>query len=161
MTSVLVIDDDADIREMLGQLLSALGYKASAAENGQLGLKLYQSEPANVVLLDIFMPEKAGLDTLRDLLRHDPKARVIAMSGGGRFNRKEILEIAMYMGARKRLQKPFTSEELKAAIEEVILMPDVKETQAQDQEATKDPAPRRGKPRGAPPQPPLSMWTGL
>jgi len=130
MTSVLVIDDDDDVRAMLCQLLSELGYKVSAASNGKLGLEAYQSEPANVVLLDIFIPEKSGLETFHDLLRHDPNVRVIAMSGGGRHNRKEILELAMYMGARKKLQKPFTSTELKSAIEETLLMPNAKPTRA-------------------------------
>jgi len=126
MTSVLVIDDDADVREMLCQILSEFGYKVSAAPNGNLGLESYQTEPVSVVLLDMFMPGEHGLETLRDLLRHDPNARVIAMTGGGQYDQMEILKPAIYMGARKKLQKPFTSAELKSAIEEAILMPNAK-----------------------------------
>jgi len=136
MTRVLVIDDDDDIRQMLCQLLSALGYKVSEASNGPLGLKLYQAEPANVVLLDMFMPGEHGLEALRDLLRHDPNARVIAMTGGGQNVGMQILKPAMHMGARKRLQKPFTLAELQSAIEETIHMPDAKSTRPQGGEAT-------------------------
>jgi DNA-binding NtrC family response regulator len=123
MASVLVIDDDANIRDMLRDLLTLLGYEIRMAENGDQGLKSYQSEPANVVLMDMFMPDKDGFETLRDLLRYDPNARVIAMTGGGTYRNFGILKPASFMGARKLLCKPITSEELQTAIEEILAMP--------------------------------------
>jgi CheY-like chemotaxis protein len=120
MKSVLVVDDDADIRNLLCQLLTTLGYNVSDAENGEQGLKAYQSNPANVVLLDMFMPVKDGLETIRDLLQHDPNVRVIAMTGGGRYGNVGILKPAMALGARRLLYKPITLLELQSAIEETI-----------------------------------------
>ena len=92
MKSVLVVDDDASIRDLLCQLLTSLGYKVSEAENGEQGLKAYQVEPANIVLLDMFMPVKDGFETMRDLLRYDPNVRVIAMTGGGLCKNVGILK---------------------------------------------------------------------
>ncbi|MFZ4395794.1 MAG: response regulator [Kiritimatiellia bacterium] len=123
MASVLVIDDEADIRDLLRELLTVLGYEVRMAENGDQGLKSYLSEPADVVLMDMFMPDKDGLETLRDLLRHDPQARVIAMSGGGTRRNYGILKPASFMGARRMLCKPITVEELQTTVEETLAMP--------------------------------------
>jgi len=123
MKSVLVIDDDASIRDLLRQLLTSLGYKVSEAENGEQGLKSYQAEPTNVVLLDMFMPVKDGFETIRELLRHDPNVRVIAMTGGGMCKNVGILKPAMLMGARSLLYKPITLMELRSTIEKTIAMP--------------------------------------
>ena len=80
----------------------------------------YREAPADVVLLDMFMPEKDGLETLRELRQLDPKVRVIAMTGGGSYHNVGILKPAMLMGASKLLFKPITIGELKTAIEETL-----------------------------------------
>ena len=73
MTSILVIDDEETIRKSFCRLLRSHGYDVREAENGEQGLKAYQSSPADVVLLDVFMPVKDGIETLNALLLHDPK----------------------------------------------------------------------------------------
>ncbi len=123
MTSVLVIDDNAEIRELLSQILATLGYEARAAETGALGLDAFRAAPADVVLLDMFMPDRDGLETLRDLRQSNPNVRVIAMTGGGAYKNVGILKPALLLGARKLLYKPVTPTELRDAIEEVMAAP--------------------------------------
>jgi len=123
MTRVLVIDDNAEIREMLIQMLAMLGYEARATETGAQGVEMFRAAPANVVLLDMFMPDRDGLETLRDLRQIDPNVRVVAMTGGGAYKNVGILKPALLLGARKLLYKPVTSTELREAIEEVMAMP--------------------------------------
>ena len=120
MASVLVIDDSTEIRELLCQLLAVLGYEAREVASGAEGIKSYQSAPADVVLLDMFMPDKDGLETLRELQQLDPNIRVIAMTGGGTFKNVGILKPALLLGACKLLYKPVTLAELRAAIEDVL-----------------------------------------
>jgi DNA-binding NtrC family response regulator len=123
MASVLVVDDDAELRTLLSNMLLLLGHEVSEAENGQQGLKTYQAQPANVVLLDMFMPVKDGIETMRDLKRHDPNVRVIAMTGGGMFGQVAILKSAITLGACKILYKPITVNELRSAVEKTLEMP--------------------------------------
>jgi len=123
MTNVLVIDDNVDVRDLLCQLLASLGYQTRVAQDGAQGVKFYQEKPADVVLLDMFMPDKDGLETLRDLLQLDPNIRVIAMTGGGTFKNVGILKPAMLLGARRLLFKPVTLSELRVAIEETMAAP--------------------------------------
>ena len=120
MASILVIDDEPAIRKAMNRLLSSLGHIVSEAENGKQGLKVYQSEPAEIVLLDIFMPVKDGLETLGELLLHDPKARVIAITGGGAYKNFDLMEPALLMGASKILHKPIDVLVLQSAIEEAL-----------------------------------------
>ncbi len=120
MTSVLVIDDCAEFRKAIGRLLTSMGYLVREAENGRIGLRCYLSDPADIVLLDIFMPERDGLETVTDLLRYDPEVRVIAMTGGGAYHNFNPVEPILLMGARKILGKPIDAAVLQSAIEEVL-----------------------------------------
>ena len=123
MTSVLVIDDSDEFRQLMGQQLASLGYNVCEAADGEQGIKAYQAEPASVVLLDMYMPVKDGFEPLSALLEHDPQARVIVMTGGGRYHDNRVVEPAILMGARKMLYKPITSVAMRSAIEETIAMP--------------------------------------
>ena len=94
-----------------------------ASADGCEGLQSYLSDPADVVLLDIYMPVMDGLETIHALLLHDPKAKVIAMTGGWRLSKSDVLEPALLMGARKILHKPIDAGALQSAIEELLAMP--------------------------------------
>lgn len=120
MASILVIDDEPTLRKAMNRLLSSLGHKVSEAEDGKTGLKLYQSDPADIVLLDVFMPVKDGLETLRELLLHDPKARVIAITGGGAYKDFDIMKPFLLVSAFKILHKPIDMMVLQSAIEEAL-----------------------------------------
>ena len=120
MASVLVIDDDASFRRAICRHLTSLGYDVREAVDGKQGVKEYQAAPADVVLLDMYMPVLDGLETLEQLLRYDPKARVIAMTGGGIYKNVGVLEPAVLLGARAMLFKPISTDELRAAIDRAL-----------------------------------------
>jgi len=120
MATVLVIDDSVEMRDLLQEMLKALGHEAREAAGGAQGLASYRDAPADVVLLDMFMPDKDGLETLRELRQLDSHARVIAMTGGGSYHNVGILKPASLLGAGKLLFKPVTMDELRKAIEEVL-----------------------------------------
>lgn len=116
---VLVIDDDEAMRSMLVQMLHRLGYEVAAASNGRAGLDLVRASPPDLVITDLLMPEKDGIETIMELRRLDPSLRVIAISGGGRFGSADYLHMARKLGAVATLEKPFEREQLKAVLEEL------------------------------------------
>jgi CheY-like chemotaxis protein len=118
-----VIDDQPQIRTSICIKLQSLGHEVTTAENGVQGVARYAQARPDVVLMDIYMPEKDGFETLRDLLRLDPGAIVLAMSGGGSYSHLRILEVATQMGAKAVLPKPFTFDEMLQAIARVTAPP--------------------------------------
>jgi CheY-like chemotaxis protein len=113
---VLVIDDHAPIRTTIRIKLEQCGHTVVEAENGVRGLACYRATRPDVVLMDIYMPDRDGLETLRDLLKLDPAANVLAMSGGGSYSHVRILDAARRMGARAVLPKPFSLDEMLQAV---------------------------------------------
>ena len=115
---VLVIDDDPDIRLLLNDLLRSAGLTVALAGDGGEAIKQSQTDPADLVITDIFMPTKDGLETILELRRRIPGLPVIAMSG--RMIGRTMLCIARHLGAVATLQKPFTREDLLAAVEKAV-----------------------------------------
>ena len=120
MPSILIIDDDDSLRDALRRTLHKEGYTIMEASHGGRGLKQLESAAVDVVLLDMFMPEKDGLETIGELRRMHPGIRVIAMSGGGFKGTVDVLHVAKKMGVRRTLSKPFTREELIEAVAQVV-----------------------------------------
>ena len=116
MARILVIDDDDQIRRVLRRALVMEGHQVLEASDGKEALRLHQATPAELVITDIFMPEKDGLEVLMALRRDTPGIKVIAMSGGGSRWQMAPLEAAEPLGAFVSLSKPF---ELAAMIEAV------------------------------------------
>jgi YesN/AraC family two-component response regulator len=114
---VLVIDDEAALRQTMRRMLESAGHEVIEAENGRLGLEAYRKQPADVVLTDIIMPQKEGIETIRDIRAVDSKVRIVAISGGGRHQNMDFLRIAAKLGASSTLAKPFRKEELLACVE--------------------------------------------
>jgi CheY-like chemotaxis protein len=116
---ILLIDDDEPFRRIVTVMLTSAEYRVREASDGAAGLASYREEHADVVLTDILMPEKEGLETIRELRQLDPAVKIIAMSvtGERRFGH---LSIALRMGALRSLHKPFTRDELLKTITEVI-----------------------------------------
>jgi DNA-binding response OmpR family regulator len=112
MARILVIDDDRDVREMLRRILEHDGHEVIEASNGEAGVRLYRERPADVVITDIIMPEKEGIETIRDLRRENPQIKIIAISGGGRIGPSDYLNAARMLGAKKTFSKPFSRQEL-------------------------------------------------
>jgi CheY-like chemotaxis protein len=112
MANILVIDDDDIFRDVLVSALKHAGHSVREATNGVEGLRMFHEQPAELVITDIVMPEKEGLDTIRDLRREFPQARIIAMSGGLAHDPRLYLHMAEKFGAAAVLAKPFNLDEL-------------------------------------------------
>ena len=120
MQRVLVIDDDEQVRALLCEILERAGFEVMAASNGVEGLKLYRSQPADLVITDLIMPEKEGVETILELRSQFPNARIIAISGGQRAGGREYLPIAARLGARRTVAKPFSRQEILEAVRETL-----------------------------------------
>ena len=120
MTRILVVDDDIGIREMLQKCLRRAGYDVSIAPDGNAALKLHWASPADLLITDIIMPDKDGIETIMEFQRHSPRVRIIAISGGGKIEGNEYLSIAKMLGAEKTLPKPFELREMLEAVRELL-----------------------------------------
>lgn len=121
MKRILVIDDDTQIRQMLCQMLERQGYEVLGAANGKEGLNIYRQSPTDLIITDIIMPEKEGVETIIELKRDFPDVKIIAISGGSRGLNKDIyLDYAKRLGALYTFTKPFERKEILEAIEELL-----------------------------------------
>ncbi len=120
MAKILVIEDDASFRSVLVQMLTRAGYDVRQAGDGNQAVEVCTDFNPDLVLTDIIMPDKEGLETIQDLLALNPNLKIIAMSGGGKFGPDSYLPLAQKLGAKASLQKPFMREELISTIEEVL-----------------------------------------
>ena len=118
MARILVIDNDADVRALLEQMLEPAGHEVSLAADGREGMKLHRAAPADLVITDLFMPNQEGLETIIELRKDFPEVRIIAMSGKDAAS--AMLRAAQQLGANRVLQKPFFPLELLVAVEEVL-----------------------------------------
>src|SRR6184192_3852652 len=113
---ILVMDDDGMLRGAIRIALEAAGYEVMEAADGNAGLRLQRQQGADLVLVDIFMPDRDGLEVIRALRTEIPQPKIIAMSGGGQTGQIEVLEAAVAFGAARTLLKPFAPRELLMAI---------------------------------------------
>ena len=120
MARILVIDDEPNILMMLKRMLERAGFEVDIAVNGEEGLQLFRKFPADLIITDIVMPEKEGLETIRELKKSHPDLKIIAISGGGRIDSREYLESARLFGASKIFQKPFRQKEMVSAVKELL-----------------------------------------
>ena len=109
---ILVVDDDPSIRRTLELLLSRAGYQVTQARDGTEAVRLWREHGGDLVITDLHMPEKDGIQTIIELLSHSPTARIIAMSGGGQTKRLDRLGNASLLGAVLTIEKPFTITEM-------------------------------------------------
>ena len=98
MSRVMIVDDDPDVRDMLRKTFERAGFEVSVAADGDEGLALYKHERPDVVVTDIIMPDREGIETMIDIKTMDPKAKIIAISGGGRVNTVDFLTWARNLG---------------------------------------------------------------
>ena len=116
---ILIIDDDDQIRKMLKELLENAGYETMEASDGKEGLKLQYERPADLIIVDILMPEKDGKDTIIELKKDFPEVKIIAISGGGWIGPEMDLDISARLGADKAFAKPISKKELLRAIKKL------------------------------------------
>lgn len=120
MKRILVIDDDVQVRGMLRAVLQEAGYEILEAEDGNKGLRLFRDNEVDLIITDIIMPDKEGLETIMDLKRESSDVRIIAISGGARVGPFSYLTLAEKFGAHRVFSKPLPMQELLKAIEELL-----------------------------------------
>ena len=118
MARILVIEDEAEMRELLRQTLESAAHEVRLALDGEEALRLHRAVSAQLVITDIFMPGKEGLETIRAFRREFPQVPVIAISGQPALG--NALDVARRLGAVKTLAKPFHPPELLALVESVL-----------------------------------------
>lgn len=117
---IMIVDDDAGIRRALHILLSRAGYQVTQARNGIEALSLWRNTGGDLVITDLHMPEKDGIETIVELLSHTPGIRIIAMSGGGQTRRLDLLGNATMLGAVFTIEKPFTLNEMMSMVRRAL-----------------------------------------
>ena len=116
---VLVIDDNDDFRKLALLWFQIHSIEAEGAANGTKGLELQRARPADVIITDIFMPEKDGIETIHELRREFPGVQIIAMTGRESLTDFDAFEVARELGAVKTFKKPFKLDDLVAAVNEL------------------------------------------
>ena len=115
MARILLIDDNATLRALLQAQLEEAGHEVCEAASGAEGARLYAERGADLILCDLVLPDKDGLETVRQLCQGGG-ARVIAMTGEADLSSASLLRAAEQLGAVRSLRKPFAVEELLAAV---------------------------------------------
>jgi DNA-binding response OmpR family regulator len=112
MQKILIIDDDSLVRDTLLRILQRKGYEVLVAADGRHGVQTYRRENPDLVITDLIMPEKEGLETIREIRSTRCDAKIIAISGGARLGNMDYLEMAGKLGASEIIAKPFDPSEL-------------------------------------------------
>ena len=124
MASVLIVDDDVRVRPMLRMTLERAGYEVHEAANGKIALQKYQHHPCDLVITDIVMPEKEGIETIIELRALYPTVKIIAISGGGKIAPEQYLKLAEHFGVEYSFTKPLDNAKLLDAIGSLIGRPE-------------------------------------
>ena len=123
MSKILVIEDDSAVRLSLQMMLEDGGYEVQVAEDGEQGINYYREAPADLVITDLFMPKKEGIETISELRQDYPGVKIIAISGGGQHIPGGFLVFAKKLGAIHTFQKPVDNDELLQVIHTVLSEP--------------------------------------
>ena len=118
MAQILVIDDSAEMRQMLEQTLRTAGYEVVLASDGKEGVKLHRANAASLVIADLFMPNQEGLETIVELHRDFPSVPIVAICGYP--GASDLLRIAKHLGATQTLAKPFQVHELLNIVKQAL-----------------------------------------
>ncbi len=121
MARILIIDDDDQVRKMLRLSLNAAGFDVVEAQDGKAAMKLFHQDPlVDLVITDLIMPQKEGIETMIEFRRDFPKVPIIAISGGGLIDPNDYLVLAEKLGAQITLEKPFSRQDIIDAVNELI-----------------------------------------
>ncbi|MCR4291555.1 MAG: response regulator [Candidatus Kuenenia sp.] len=127
MKQILIVDDDAQIRECIKLFLEKQGFRVFDAPNGFKAIELCKLARFDLIIADIYMPGMDGIQFIEELQKFSPEVKVIAISGGERghfFTSNMPLHSAMHRGAFCSLSKPFKMAELLHAVKEILALTD-------------------------------------
>jgi DNA-binding response OmpR family regulator len=120
LADIILIDDDSVVRVVVRRMLEKKGHRVMEASDGSSGLELIRKNPADLIITDILMPEKEGIETIRELRKEFPEVKIIAISGGGKVGPENYLALAEKIGAQRSLSKPFSWNELMEAVDSLL-----------------------------------------
>ena len=120
MAKILVFDDEPSILLMIKKMLERAGYEVEIALNGREGMELFEKGKPDLIVTDIIMPEKEGLETIIEIRKKHPDMKIIAISGGGRIGPDGYLPGAKLLGANMVFQKPLDQKEFIEAVAKLL-----------------------------------------
>ena len=121
MARILVVEDHREVRDVLREMLEDEGYEVLEAPNGKEAMRLYRTEGADLIITDILMPEKDGLEIITEVRRDFPDVKIIAISAGGRvLESGDVLSTAKMFGAQRTFTIPFDVKEVLDAVRELL-----------------------------------------
>jgi CheY-like chemotaxis protein len=120
MATILVIDDEPRMLRVIGEMLTCAGHTVVEATSGDQGTAIIAKQPIDLVITDIIMPEKEGIETITEIKQDHPDLPIIAISGGSLKGAGSYLSTAAALGASATLEKPFHSFELLGAVDTVL-----------------------------------------
>ncbi len=123
MKHILIVDDDSQVRELLQRILEREGYQVTTAADGDEAIERFDPNEMDLVITDLVMPNREGLETIMTLRRQYGEIQVIAISGGGRNSGQDYLTLAKKLGAAYTFTKPFDRSDLLAAVAELVGQP--------------------------------------
>ncbi len=120
MATILVIDDEAVDRLLVAELLRAEGHEVVEAANGVEGIAANDKTEVNLLITDIMMPEKDGIETIKEFKRNSPNMKILAISGGGVYGDLTSLKMTEFLGADSTLTKPISAESLITEVNKLL-----------------------------------------
>lgn len=120
MARILLIDDDAEVRTTLRAMLEHAGHTVVEAQDGVDGLRAMRTTAPDLIITDILMPEKEGIETIQEIRAECPDIKIIAISGGGVTGRHMFLDVAQKLGADSVLEKPVMLRTLVRSVEALL-----------------------------------------
>lgn len=118
--SVLLIEDDGELLRQMALAFRGAGYDVQTAADGQAGLSRFRQTPTDLVVTDIIMPNREGIETILALRKASPSVKILAISGGYRVGPADFLELARHVGADGSLAKPFRPSALTSLADDVL-----------------------------------------
>jgi CheY-like chemotaxis protein len=120
MANILVIDDESEVRYAIRAVLEDQGHKVDEADTGTAGLAAITDHPFDLVICDIIMPDKEGIETIVEIKQRLPQQKIVAISGGGRIKKEDYLAVAAAVGATYTVSKPFDAETLTDMVNAIL-----------------------------------------
>lgn len=120
MARILIIEDDAPVRKIICRMLEREGHEVMEARDGEGGITIFHNQQVDLVITDIVMPNKEGLETIKELKKVDPDITIIAISGGGKIPGSHYLLLAKQFGASYTFEKPFNWKQLIDSVNEML-----------------------------------------
>lgn len=120
MAHILIVDDDPSLRAVMRKLLERRGHQVREAADGARALELARRSRPDLVITDLFMPEKEGIETIVEMREAFPRLPILAVSGGGALGPGSALGDAEALGANASLAKPFSVESFQEAVDRLL-----------------------------------------